>query len=257
MSQRGKKTLGTQAEGIRGQWRKRKSKKEWQGLGSIEAELGHDKLDVGPSLLFFARTTQQISRMISYHGWNAVVFVPLAAKGLHRLFGFQKLLGSDSAKAADDARGDDLNLLFEIADALGDLAGDRIAVVRGAALEDVANVDVVAGQAHTLGDDVVEEFSGSSDEGEALLVLVVAGGFADKDQMGSEIAAAKNGVGAGLVKGALGAGFDFGFEGFKSFDLLVVGRLGWGRGTRDVGPVDGQGLGAQKQIRFELLNTGS
>ena len=58
---------------------------------------------------------------------------------------------------------------------MGDLVGQGVAVLGGPRLEDVGDVDLVAGQAHPLGDHVGQELAGAADERLAGPVLVGAG----------------------------------------------------------------------------------
>src|SRR5438874_234944 len=63
----------------------------------------------------------------------------------------------------------------------GDLVRLGVAVVGRTAHDDVVDVDVVAGEPDCL-DDARQELAGLADEGLALLVLVLAGAFADEHQ---------------------------------------------------------------------------
>ena len=67
----------------------------------------------------------------------------------------------------------------------------RSAIFRRTAFHDVADVDVFALQAHRF-DHLRQQFSGAADERQALHVFIVAGAFADKNQLGVGIAVAKN-----------------------------------------------------------------
>src|SRR4029450_3593890 len=82
---------------------------------------------------------------------------------------------------------------------------------------DVCDVDVLAAQADAL-EQAVEELAGGADEGEALAVLVEAGGLADEHQVGVRVALAEDDLGAALVQAAAGA------AGGLGGDRLQLGR---------------------------------
>src|SRR5262249_2573804 len=67
-----------------------------------------------------------------------------------------------------------------------------VAVPRRPALDDVADVDVLAAKPHALGDDLREQLSRAPDERLALRVLVRARPFADEDESRLRIADAED-----------------------------------------------------------------
>ena len=73
------------------------------------------------------------------------------------------------------------------------LVGLGLAVVRRAALDDVADVDLVARVAHR-GDHLVEQLAGLADERLALRVLVGARALADEAELGERVAAREHGL---------------------------------------------------------------
>ena len=82
-----------------------------------------------------------------------------------------------------------------------DLGRQRVAVARRPALEHVGDEDVVAREADPL-QQRVEELAGLADEGDALLVLVVAGGLAHEHEVGVGVAVADHHLGAAVAEGA-------------------------------------------------------
>jgi len=150
-------------------------------------------------------------------------------------------------------------LALEIGQTTSHLSRSGVAVLGGTTLQDVADIDVVAGQAHAFGEDVVEELSGPSDKGQALLVLIITGGLADEDQPSVGVALAKDHVGAGLGEGALLAILHLGLEGLEGLAFLLgsgLGEIGGGWGLRDFVGIEGDGLGAEEEVGLELLKTG-
>ena len=95
---------------------------------------------------------------------------------------------------------------------------------RGAALYYVADVDVFALQAHGF-DHLGEEFAGAADEGEALDVFVVAGAFADEDEVGFRVAVAEDDFVAGFVEFAAGAFAEVGADDFEGVTLDAIGSF--------------------------------
>ncbi len=92
---------------------------------------------------------------------------------------------------AIDARLDQLDLPEEIRLARLDLVGHRVAVAGRAALDDVGDVDLGAGEPDAL-EQPVEELAGLADERVALLVLVEARRLADEHQVGVGVAHAED-----------------------------------------------------------------
>ena len=74
------------------------------------------------------------------------------------------------------------------------------------ALHDVGDVDAVAGEAHLLGHEPVEELAGAAHEGQALLVLLGTRALADEHQVGGGVAHAEHDVRAARRQRATGAG---------------------------------------------------
>jgi len=134
--------------------------------------------------------------------------VELPAEPADRLAGVQQGAGSRGAQGHDHLRADDLQLPHQVGAARGDLVAGRVAVVRRAALQHVADEDLVAGQGHGL-DHAGEQLTGRSDEGQALTVFFEPGGFADKDQPGGRAALAEDGPRARFGQAALPAAADF------------------------------------------------
>ena len=106
----------------------------------------------------------------------------------------------------DDPRVDQLDLLLEIRATRLDLAGRRVAVLRRAALDDVGDVALGAGQADLLPHEAVQQLAGTADEGLAGQVLLAAGPFADEQQVGRRAPDAEDDLGPPLGQRATGAG---------------------------------------------------
>ena len=82
---------------------------------------------------------------------------------------------------------DQLDLTEEVRLAGLDLLRLRVAIARRAALEHVRDVDVRARQSDPV-QELLEQLAGLADEGNALLILVVAGRLADEHHLGVRVA---------------------------------------------------------------------
>src|SRR3990172_7103201 len=102
---------------------------------------------------------------------DALIAVKSAAEFRNLLLGSQQDLGCKVAEGTDQLRLDGLKLADQERLARGGLIRLRISVPGRSALDDVANIDLLAGQLHRL-DDPGEELSGPPHERLALLVFV-------------------------------------------------------------------------------------
>ena len=106
-----------------------------------------------------------------------------------------------------DLRPDQLDLAEEVALAGVDLLGLRVAVAGRAALEDIGDEHVVAGQADPA-EQLAEQLPGGADERHALLVLVEPRRLADEHQVGGRRARAEDDLRARLRERAARAARD-------------------------------------------------
>lgn len=117
--------------------------------------------------------------------------------------------------SADDLRANDLQLPHQKGETVGDFLRRRVAVAGWAALDDVADKDLVARQVDGL-DHFREELAGAADEGQALAIFIGAGPFADENEPRARVALAGHGVGpVGDQFRASGAVGDFGGDAGK------------------------------------------
>src|SRR5215213_1353470 len=145
------------------------------------------------------------------HCLDAFYVVPRAAVlGDPEVLVYDGLRGGP-AEAEDDLRLDGLDLALQVGVASPYLAGLRLAVLEPAALldgraalYDVRQVDLLAGQVHGR-QDVVEELAGSSHERQSRGVLVLPWPFADEHQRRVGISCCEDRVGAAFRQIALGA----------------------------------------------------
>src|SRR4051794_37168709 len=97
----------------------------------------------------------------------------------------------------DHTRLDQLHLFLQVGPARVDLLRLRVAVAGRPALEDVRDEDVLALQADAV-QQLAEQPSGPSDEGQSLAVLLSTGSLPDEDQVGVGVARAEHHPGACL-----------------------------------------------------------
>src|SRR6185312_3394198 len=141
------------------------------------------------------RRAQEERGVVRGHERDALVLLPGAAEARDGRVRAQEALRGELAERDDHARADGRELLLEEGLALGDLVGLGVAVARRAALQDVADVDVAAGEAHGF-DHLGQELAGGADERLAGAIFVGAGRFADEDEGGVGVADAVDDVGA-------------------------------------------------------------
>src|SRR5262249_22831822 len=119
---------------------------------------------VFPDFAFFFRRTQQVGRMESRNHAHSVEVEKLPAQPRDRRGRLKHRLRSESAKAADDLWTDGRELPFHKGITGGDFIRFRIAIVRRPALEDIADVDVVALEIDGF-DDLRQQLAGAADKG--------------------------------------------------------------------------------------------
>ena len=155
--------------------------------GNRESQTLHHLLDVYPHPLLFPRAAQEIGRMKSRHDRDAFIFLPDAAHLRDPLFCPEQVLRRHVAECHDDLGLDGLYLLFHEPNAGLDLIRLGIAVVRRAAFDDVADIDLCAFDLHALLYDVGQELACRADKGPALLVLLEPGAFTDENDRGLRV----------------------------------------------------------------------
>ena len=111
------------------------------------------------------------------------------ARDSGRLAGEQ--LGREVAQCGNERRPDQLDLPEEMRLAGLDLLRLGVTVARRPALEHVRDVDVRARQPDPV-QELLEQLARLTDEGNALLILVVAGRLADEHQLGVRVAGAED-----------------------------------------------------------------
>src|SRR5215204_7795018 len=144
------------------------------------------------------------------HRLDAVSLVPRAAVlGNPEVLVYDRL-GGGTAEAEDDLWFDGLDLALQVGVAGPYLAGLRLSVLQPAALfdgraalHDVRQVDLLAGQVHGR-QDIVEELAGPPDERQSRGVFVLAGPLADEHEGRVRISCGEARVGAALRQIALG-----------------------------------------------------
>jgi hypothetical protein len=157
----------------------------------FEAKNGHDFLQVFPNFAFCAGIAQQIGGVIGGHQFSAAKFEPLAAELRDAAVRRENGLRGGASEADDYFWRDGINLAQEEWRTLLDFVSFRRAIFRRAAFDDVADVNVLALQAHRF-NHLRQKFSSAANEGKALHVFIVAGAFADENELGFGIAVAED-----------------------------------------------------------------
>src|SRR5215213_412297 len=197
--------------------------------------LGVDVPDILPDqalgvVQVVAALPQDVGGMEGRHRLDAVYLVPLAAVFRDpEVLVYYRLRGG-TAEAEDDLGLDGLDLALQVGVARSDLARLRLAVLHpaalldgGAALDDVGQVDLLAGQVDGR-QDVVEELARPPDERQPRGVLVLAGPLADEHQGRVGVPGREDRVGAALREVTLGAHGDLTGE-FLEPSLAVLAAL--------------------------------
>ena len=157
----------------------------------FEAEDGHDFLQIFPDLAFGRRVAKQVSGMICGEQFSATKFEPLSAKLGNAAIGLQQSLRGAGAKADDHFGRNNVELAQQEWRALLDFVALWQAIFRWAALHHVADVHISSVQAHRF-NHLIQQFSRAADEGQALHVLIVAGAFANENEVGFRITVGEN-----------------------------------------------------------------
>src|SRR5262249_10196633 len=147
-------------------------------LFDFEAEFGHDFLKILPDVGLRGGIAKQVCRMVGGEHFLTAIVEPLASIVGNAAIGLEKCLKSCGTQADDHLRLDRVELAKKKRRTGGDLVWFGLAISWRAALDDVADVDVSPLEAHSF-DHLCQEFSGASDEGQALRVFIGAWAFAD------------------------------------------------------------------------------
>ena len=156
-----------------------------------EAEVLHDAEHVFPDLAFLGEGgvgVEEIGRVVGDAEGDALEFAPGATESADGFDGIEESFGGGGAEG-DDALGfDDPQFGPEEGEAGAHFLAAGLAVVgglvlqRGAELADIGDVDLLAAESHGS-EDGVELLTGLADEGFAAAFFLVAGGFADEDDL--------------------------------------------------------------------------
>lgn len=191
---------------------------------NLQAEMRHDFLQIFPDFPFGIRVPQQIRWMVGRQHGDAAKVEPLAAQARDGLFGAVQSLERCSTQANNRFRFDYGKLPKEKWRTSVHFVWFRSAIFGRTALDHIADVNVVALEAHGF-NHLSEQFSGATDEGQALDVFVAAGPFPDEDKLRLSAAAAENNLVALLAKTAplaIANVFSDAFEGIVFNGLAAV-----------------------------------
>ena len=132
----------------------------------------------------------------------------------HRKVGPDHPLGGDAAKADHDLGPQQAELLPQPRHTGLALGGERVAVFRRAAFDDVGDIAVLAAVKVDGEQIFIQKLSAAAHEGQPLLVLALAGALADEQNLGVFGALAEHHIRAGLAQAAAAAGKAVGPECF-------------------------------------------
>src|SRR5262249_32553033 len=148
---------------------------------------------------------QQVRRVIGHDQRHALVAVQPSAQARDARLGAEQRLHREAPHCEYQLGLDQLELAQQVRRALRHLEGLGVAVARWAALEHIADVDVLAARKADRREHVVEQAPRLSDEGLAAGILFGARRLADQQPVGLLVADAEHGLRAGLAQPAGGA----------------------------------------------------
>src|SRR5882672_8216221 len=147
----------------------------WRAAAGLQARNGAAReAQVLPGLGLVRKVAQQIRRVVGHDQRHALVAVQAPAQAGNARLGAQQRLHGESAHGEYQFGLDQLELAQQVRRALRDLEGLGVAVARRPALEDIADVYVVAARQSYRREHVVEQPSRLPDEGLAALVFLGA-----------------------------------------------------------------------------------
>lgn len=132
--------------------------------------------------------------MIGHDHFGPSVVVPLSPQLADGRLRIEECVGRDSAEATNEFRLENFKLSRPISATGRQFIRLRIAILRGAALDRIQDVDILSAQCHRP-DDLVEQLAGSTYKRLSLSVLVGARSLAEKDDTWLFVAYAKDGLG--------------------------------------------------------------
>ena len=179
-------------------------------------------MEVFPDFGFCRGIAEKIGGVIGGQQARAAIFEPFATEAGDAAIGVEQHLSGGGAEADDYFGADGVELADQEWRAGGDFVALGEAIFGRAAFDYVADVDVFALQAHGF-DHLRKKLARAADERKALNVFVVAGAFADEDQLGFGIAIAEDDFIALLVEFAARAFTQIGADFFESVVFDAVG----------------------------------
>ena len=192
------------------------------GVSASFASLG-DIIIAEPGALVLG-LTEQGGGVERPHEEDAVLLNKGAVLLRHRKVGAYHPLGGDAAQADDDFRPQQTELLSQPGHTGFALGGQGVAVLGRAALDDVGDI-AVGGTVEVDGKEVfVQQLAAASHEGQALLVLALAGAFAHEEHLGILHALPKHHVVPGGVQWTALAGETVGFQCFPIHKLGILSQ---------------------------------
>jgi hypothetical protein len=169
--------------------------------------------------------------MVGTDHLDPIILKNLATQCSYRFFRIEQIFCRDRTEAADKFRLDDFQRPIQERSAMRRLVGQRSTIAWRSATQNVANIDILSPEFHSLRDNVGQQLPRPSDERFPLLVFIAARGFAEKYQRRIRIANSENRLRSFrcqfLAPDTL---CDFGGEVLELFGFGSV--LGQGRGVR-------------------------
>jgi hypothetical protein len=158
--------------------------------------------------------------MIGWHERDILVFIPLAHFDRILTRFPQKASCGNPAQCANDFRSNNGNLPFQERQARFHFVLSRFTVFGWATLDDVTNIHVFAGQAHSVFDNFGQKPAGLSNERLSNAILIPPRTFTHEKKSGRFRAFSENQISPSFVEPASFAFSNMGFQVLKGHDGL-------------------------------------
>ena len=186
--------------------------------------MGDDFFQILPHFTLGRRIPQEIGGMIRRQKRHAAKIEPLSPQSRDGLFRSEQGLEGDGAEANNHFRPNYVELAKEKGRAGLNFVGLGRAIFWWAAFHHIADVNVVAAQAHGL-DHLRKKFSRAADERQTLDIFIATRALTNENKLRARVARAEDNVGAFLAQLAALAVADVGANAFERIVLDAFADL--------------------------------
>ena len=152
---------------------------------------------------------------------NPIVIMKFSSKAAHTGLTREEGLSRHASECTDNLGLYNFNLAAQIGHAGSDLLDRRVAILRGSALDDIGDVDLLTFQPHALINDIVEQLAGLADKRLSGKVFIPPGALSNKKQAGTRVPHPENCIGSSLTETAELAAGHLGLKGLEGQPLVL------------------------------------